>query len=145
MGTDPNMADSDGDGMPDGWEIVHGLDPLNPVDALTFSTDGNGLTNLACYRNSQTDTDGDGIPDWWELAHGLNPFNPADASAVGTDGKTNLERFQAWKANGGMEAEDTDGDGVNDAMELRLYRDPLIGAVDDSSNLTGIRILTPLE
>ena len=29
---DPLSNDSDSDGMPDGWEFVHGLDPTNPYD-----------------------------------------------------------------------------------------------------------------
>jgi len=41
--------DTDGDGMPDAWEIDHGLDRLNPADAL-FDVDGDGLTNLQEYQ-----------------------------------------------------------------------------------------------
>jgi hypothetical protein len=32
-GTDPNNPDSDGDGLPDGWEVTFSLDPLDPNDA----------------------------------------------------------------------------------------------------------------
>lgn len=38
--------DSDGDGMPDTWEILHGLDPNEPTDA-DIDSDGNGTSNLA--------------------------------------------------------------------------------------------------
>ena len=37
--------DSDYDGLPDAWEIAHGLDPANPLDAA-LDADGDGLTNL---------------------------------------------------------------------------------------------------
>ncbi len=37
--------DSDGDGMPDAWEILHGLDPDDPSDAA-IDSDGDGATNL---------------------------------------------------------------------------------------------------
>ena len=37
--------DTDGDGIPDYWEIAHGFDPADPADAK-LDTDGDGLTNL---------------------------------------------------------------------------------------------------
>ena len=37
--------DSDGDGLPDVWEIEHHLDPLNPADAA-LEDKGDGLSNL---------------------------------------------------------------------------------------------------
>jgi hypothetical protein len=43
------VIDSDGDGMPDAWEIAHGFDRLNPADA-NLDTDGDGLTNLQEYQ-----------------------------------------------------------------------------------------------
>lgn len=40
--------DRDGDGMPDAWEIEHGLDPNNPADAAA-DPDGDGRSNLGEY------------------------------------------------------------------------------------------------
>jgi hypothetical protein len=37
--------DSDGDGMPDAWELEHGLDPFFAGDAA-LDSDGDGMTNL---------------------------------------------------------------------------------------------------
>lgn len=38
------ITDSDGDGLPDSWELAHGLDPANPADAL-LDFDGDGVLN----------------------------------------------------------------------------------------------------
>ncbi|MFA5343323.1 MAG: hypothetical protein WC381_05105, partial [Kiritimatiellia bacterium] len=43
-----NDIDRDGDGMPDGWELAHGLDPDG--DDTGLDPDGDGLTNLQEYQ-----------------------------------------------------------------------------------------------
>lgn len=47
--TDPYAADFDGDGIPSGWEIEHGLDPFNAADAANTS---GGLTYFDIYTQS---------------------------------------------------------------------------------------------
>lgn len=44
-------AERDHDGMPDAWELLHGLDPLNPNDG-SQDTDGDGYTNLEEFLNN---------------------------------------------------------------------------------------------
>ena len=46
-------ADSDNDGMPDAWEVAHGLNPRDPRDA-TLDRNGDGYTNIEEYLNSLT-------------------------------------------------------------------------------------------
>ena len=41
--------DTDGDGIPDAWEITHGLNRTNPADAA-LDSDGDGTSNLNEYR-----------------------------------------------------------------------------------------------
>ncbi len=49
----PAPFDTDNDGMPDEWEIEHGLDPSNPSDGnRDFNKDG--YTNIEDYLNSLT-------------------------------------------------------------------------------------------
>ncbi len=42
--------DTDGDGMPDEWEIANGLNPNDPSDANKDCT-GDGYTNIEKYIN----------------------------------------------------------------------------------------------
>lgn len=45
-------VDNDGDGIPDDWELAHGLDPTDPADGAISGPDG--YTNLERYLNSIT-------------------------------------------------------------------------------------------
>lgn len=52
-GSRPAGFDSDGDGIPDEWEIANGLNPKNASDALTYSLDSKHYyTNIEVYANS---------------------------------------------------------------------------------------------
>jgi alpha-tubulin suppressor-like RCC1 family protein len=51
-GTDPANADTDGDGIPDLWEITHGLNPFDTGDA-SLDYAGNGITNLQKFQQGQ--------------------------------------------------------------------------------------------
>lgn len=74
LGTDPNNADTDGDGLFDGEEVnTYKTNPKN------FDTDGDGLVDseeVKTYKTNPTkaDTDGDGFSDGTEVKSGYNPL-----------------------------------------------------------------------
>ncbi len=136
VGTDPLTPDTDGDGMPDGWEVKHGLDPLDPDDA-SEDPDNDGLSNLEEYQVGwgdewikiyttdphDPDTDGDGMPDGWEVKYGLNATDPRDAVLdPDNDGLSNLEEY--LHGTDPLDP-DTSGDGIPDGWKVHWGLDPL--------------------
>jgi len=83
IGTLPDNKDSDGDGMPDGWEYFHDLAPTDAADATSdpataiTDPDSDRLVNLEEYKHNsdphKKDTDGDGVDDGDEVDAGTDP------------------------------------------------------------------------
>ena len=73
----PLTGDTDGDGMPNGYEIANGLNPFANDTAL--DPDQDGLTNLQEFLRgtnpNDPDTDHDGLTDGAEVALGTDPLN----------------------------------------------------------------------
>ncbi|RKR84338.1 hypothetical protein BDD43_4572 [Mucilaginibacter gracilis] len=44
--------DTDNDGMPDAWEIAHGLNPKDASDATKLAKNGGGYTNIEVFLNT---------------------------------------------------------------------------------------------
>lgn len=98
----PGDWDTDGDGMPDGYEYCYSLDhdqerflnPASGVDAY-WDTDDDGMNNLEEYEVAYTwgptsftnplasDSDFDTMPDGWEYHNGVNPRNRANENDDG--------------------------------------------------------------
>lgn len=131
------VPDTDGDGMPDPWEIANGTDP-NMNDAA-LDNDANGgpdnLTNLEEYQAhtnpNDSDTDDDGLTDGTEVkalhASGFDS-NPllADSDADGAPDlaeHTGSLNTQFANAKTDPMVADSDGDGMNDGYELS-YNNP---------------------
>ena len=114
--------DTDGDGMPDDYEIANGFNPLDPSDAGQ-DADSDGLTNLQEFQLGTNphnpDTDGDGVPDGEEVKLGTNPLNPDTDGDGLTDG-------QELALGTNPLNPDTDGDGIPDGVEVRLGLNPLV-------------------
>jgi hypothetical protein len=58
--TNPCSPDTDGDQMPDGWEVQYKLNPL--LDDASEDADGDGYSNLKEYRGGSDPTDQFSLP-----------------------------------------------------------------------------------
>jgi len=98
--TDPLNADTDGDGLPDGWEVNNGLDPL---DNGTYNFLTGGLGNM--NNGPSGDPDGDGINNAAELANGTLPNQKNSGGGGGGDlggpgeGSVTIGKFTDWTYN----------------------------------------------
>jgi len=98
-----HTRDTDGDGLPDAWEIANGLDPLT--------------------SDASHDTDGDGTPDFDEILRGTNPDDSND-HPTNTANDPDCDGWSTWDENlRGTDPHqsrvdiDSDGDAVLDACE----------------------------
>ncbi|MEO7339861.1 MAG: hypothetical protein ABI073_03210 [Luteolibacter sp.] len=158
-GTNPLNSDTDGDLLPDGWEVPNELSPNlgSGDDGADGDPDDDGLINLEEFINHTNphaaDTDGDGMDDGWEVAHGLNPNDPDDGgpSDADSDGVSNLDEYlagtdpmnggPATNGTGGSNATaansgDTNNNGIRDSFETQAGVD--LGS--DQSSQVGQRI-----
>ncbi len=118
-------GDTDGDGLPDDFEVANGLNPEDPVDAFE-DQDKDGLSAIDEFilgtNLNNADSDGDGLNDGEEVAPGEDGFitNPLLV--------------------------DTDGDGVSDALERLLGTDPTDrNSVDITEAIFSLSITTPYQ
>ena len=65
------IVDSDGDGMPDAWEIANGLNPNDPSDAVK-DCNGDGYTNIEKYVNGM---DTKKKVDWTDLKNNYDTLS----------------------------------------------------------------------
>lgn len=125
-----DISDSDNDGMPDLLEMTYGTDPHN------HDTDDDGLTdwdemNWLGYNPLTKDTDGNGVNDGDEDADEDGLTNILEGN-YGTnmivkdtdhDDLSDYDEVMMYKTD--PTNPDTDGDGVNDGLEIALGSDPL--------------------
>ncbi|HOV72515.1 MAG TPA: IPT/TIG domain-containing protein [Candidatus Hydrogenedentes bacterium] len=168
-GTNPSNPDTDGDGMPDGWEVANNLNPL--ISNGMADADNDGLTNAAenlHHTNpnvkdtdgddledgveisagtdpNNPDTDGDGMPDGYESDHGLNPLdhgsgNYAHGAKGDFDGDGLANLIEMMRGTNPAN-KDTDGDGLSDGDEHNVFgTDPLSADTDGDSLPDGYEV-----
>lgn len=136
LGTNPKVADTDGDGLSDGDEVnkYH----TNPLKA---DSDGDGLSDgdeVLKYHTDpmKADTDGDGLSDGDEvLKYHTDPLK-AD-----TDGDGLSDGDEVLKYHTDPLKADTDGDGLSDGDEvLKYHTDPLKADTDGGSVNDGVEV-----
>ena len=108
--TDPTSLDSDGDGMPDGWEIEHRrwigdvytggnlwtLDPRDPSDA-NMDADGDGLDNVCEYKWGLyvESVALEGLPTHGENASAAQSWTKTDPNNPDSDGDSLPDGWEA--------------------------------------------------
>jgi len=88
--------DDDGDGIPNGYEQSHGLNPLNPVNA-TLDSDGDGMTDLQEYLAG---TDPTNSASAFRITSVLQTNNDIRITWTMGPGKTNALQSTAGAADG---------------------------------------------
>lgn len=142
-------ADSDGDGMADAWELLYGLDPSDPSDAIRDQDeDGKGaLQEFIEGTIPIADTDDDGLSDNYELAIGTNP-ELADSDGDGVN--DNLDALPLNPAEtldtdgdgiGNTADDDDDGDGLTDYYEASIGTNPELADTDNDGTNDNIDAL----
>ena len=117
LGTNPNLADSDSDGLIDGDEVnTHSTDPLDADSDDDDLSDGDEINTYQSNPNDN-DSDDDGLIDGEEVnTHSTSPTdNDSDNDALSDSAEINTHSTNPNDA-------DSDDDGLSDNDEINTYQ-----------------------
>lgn len=133
-------VDSDGDGLPDLWELYYFG---NLTNSASGDPDGDLQSNASEFLhgtdptvyNASGDSDGDGLPDAWEMAYfGTLAYGANDDPD--RDGYSNLQEYLA--GSNPMDANsipgDINGNNLPDAWETNVFGGFVNSAYDDTDS-----------
>ncbi len=131
--------DTDGDGMFDGWEDLHGLD--TSTDDSADDPDGDGLTNAEefTYGTDPADdnTDQDKVNDGDEITAGTDPLTTDDAWDFSITGDTSTYYYSGYSITAGG---DFNNDGRDDLVVNNYYYNWVVhGPVSAGATLASIK------
>jgi hypothetical protein len=143
------VTDTDGDNMPDAWEIAYGLNrtssivPGSPIPEQSHDFDGDGLDNLremnVSANPNKADTDGDCLNDLDELMFAtLTGISSSDAihfADADNDGVPDGEETDCGASLAG------NGEGGGDVEDNVNTTGPKIPEADDPLDSTAARVL----
>jgi hypothetical protein len=140
-GTKPSgtgSTDSDLDGMPDGWEVRYGTNPI--VNDANGNLDSDTLTNIQEYQRGTDprngDTDGDGIADDVESA--------ANSVLGDSDGDVIPDQWESVTGTSPStdnSSEDPEPDGMGRTLEHLVGRNPVVAdsRVDSTARVLDVQ------
>jgi hypothetical protein len=165
IGTDPNDADSDDDGVPDGLEpgatcldfpecfvdtdgdgLINPLDPDSDNDGLLDGTE----MGFDCMGTGTNIAAGNCVPDGDAGATTTDPLDPDTDNGGVSDGSEDVNlngvidpgETDPTAGNGADDSNpvnlDSDGDGLSDNLEISLGSDPNDADTDDDGVLDGL-------
>jgi outer membrane protein OmpA-like peptidoglycan-associated protein len=136
LGTNPKVADTDGDGLLDGAEVKQYT--TNPLRADSDGDDLKDGEEVNTYKTDpmRDDTDGDGLTDGGEVMK-----DKTDPLKADTDGDGLNDGDEVTKYTTDPLKTDTDGDGLNDGDEVTKHKtDPLKADTDGGTVNDGTEV-----
>ena len=137
-GTNPNLSDTDSDGLLDGLEANTYM--TNPLDDDTDDDQLSDGLEVITYTTDplDVDSDDDGLSDNDEVnIYSSNPLN-ADSDS---DGLNDNDEVNVYGTN--LNLSDTDSDGLLDGLEANTYMtNPLDDDTDDDQLSDGLEVIT---